>query len=90
MTIATFLGRSYLNLQIVEYGKIRIPLFCLFFKLKITKIFVYEYFLVFLMVHVYSTAYDDKTLTVHRKLNKDSKYVESFCVSTMVFKLEGF
>jgi hypothetical protein len=41
-------------------------------------------------VHVYYTAYDDKTLTVYRKLNKDSKYVESFGVSTTVFKFEAF
>ncbi len=64
--------------------------FVLFFKLKITKIFVFEYFPFFLTVHVYSTAYDDKTLTVHRKQHKDSKYVESFSVSTTVFELEAF
>ncbi len=51
---------------------------------------MYEYFLVFLMVHVYSTAYDGKTSTVHRKQHKDSKYVESFDVSTTVFKLKAF
>jgi hypothetical protein len=51
---------------------------------------MFEYFHVFLTVHVYSTAYDDKTLTVHSKLHKDSKYVESFGVSTTVFKLEAF
>jgi hypothetical protein len=68
VTIATFLGRFYLNLQgMCSMVKTEFHFFCLFFKLKITKIFVYEYFHVFLTVHVYSTAYDDKTLTVHRK-----------------------
>jgi hypothetical protein len=68
VTIATFLGRSYLNLQRMwSLVNTELHFFCLFFKLKITKIFVYEYFHVFLTVHVYSTAYDDKTLSVHRK-----------------------
>jgi hypothetical protein len=68
VTIATFSRPILPNLAgNVEYGKNRIPLFCLYFKVKIMKIFVYEYFHIFLMVHVYSTAYDDKTLTVHRK-----------------------
>jgi hypothetical protein len=68
VTIATFLGRSYLNLQRMwSMVKTEFLFFCLFFKLKITKIFVYEYFHDFLTVHVYSTAYDDKALTVHRK-----------------------
>jgi hypothetical protein len=68
VTIATFLSRSYLNLQgMWSMVKTEFYFFCFFFKLKITKIFVYEYFHVFLTVHVYSAAYDDKTLTVHRK-----------------------
>ncbi len=68
VTIATFFGRSYLNLQgMWNMVKTEFHFFCLFFKLKITKIFVLEYFHVFLTVHVYSTAYDDKTLTVHIK-----------------------
>jgi hypothetical protein len=48
----------------VEYDKKIISLFCLFFKLKITKIFMHENFHVFLMVHVYSIAYENKTFTV--------------------------
>ncbi len=68
VTIATFLSRSYLNLQgMWSMAKTEFHFFCFFLKLKITKIFVFEYFQVFLTVHVYSTAYDDKTLTVHRK-----------------------
>jgi hypothetical protein len=68
VTIATFLGRSYLNLQgMWSMVKTEFYFFCLFFKLKITKIFENEYFHVFLTVHVYYTAYDDKTLKVHRK-----------------------
>ncbi len=68
VTIATFLDRSYLNLQgMWSMVKTEFYFFCLLFKLKITKIFVFEYFHVFLTVHVYSTAYDDKTLTVHSK-----------------------
>ncbi len=50
---------------------------------------MYEYFHIFLTVHVYSTAYD-KTFSVYRKEHKDSKYVESFGVSTTIFKLEAF
>jgi hypothetical protein len=42
------------------------------------------------MVHVYSTAYDNKTLTVHRKQHKDSEYVDNFGASTTLFKLEAF
>ncbi len=38
---------------------------------------------------VYSTAVDNKTLTVQRKQHKDSKYVESFSVTTAVFELEA-
>ncbi len=49
----------------VEYGKNRIPLFKIF-KLKITKIFVHDYFHVFFMVRVYSTAHDNKTFTVQK------------------------
>ncbi len=64
--------------------------FCQFFKLKMAKIFEHEYFHVFLTVHVYSTAYDNKTLTVHRKFHKDNKYDESFGVSTTVFESEAF
>jgi hypothetical protein len=68
VTIATFLGRTYLNLQgMWSMVKTEFHFFVVFFKLKITKIFVYEYFHVFLTVHVNSTAYYDKTLTVHRK-----------------------
>jgi hypothetical protein len=62
--------------------------FNFFLKLKIKKIFVFEYFHVFLKLHVYD--YDNKTLTVHRKYQKYSKYVESFGVSTTVFELEAF
>ncbi len=51
---------------------------------------MHEYFHVFLIVHVYSTAYDNKTITMHRKEHKDSKYVESFGVFTTVFELEAF
>jgi hypothetical protein len=74
----------------VECGEKQNSAFCLFLRLKITKIFVREYFLIFLTVHVYSTAHKNKTLTMHRKFYKDPNYVESFCVSTTVFELEAF
>ncbi len=72
----------------MEYGEHNIPIF--FVKLKATKIFASRYFQVFLMVHVYSTTDDVKTLTVHRKYLKNFKYVETFGVSSEVFFINDF
>ncbi len=59
------------------------------FKLKIMEIFVHEYFHIFLTLHIYYTAHDKKFNSA-KKQHKDSKYVESFGVSTTDFKLKVY
>jgi hypothetical protein len=51
----------------VVNGKNRIPLFVCFLSKKNNEDICAEYFTFSLVVHVYSTADDNKTLTVHRK-----------------------
>jgi hypothetical protein len=69
----------------VEYDNNKKNRVALFSKVKTTKMIACEYFQVFLMVHVYSTIHDEKTLTVHRKQHNGSKSVVIFSISTMFF-----
>jgi hypothetical protein len=69
----------------LKNGKNRIPLFCFSLKLKITKIFAIEFFRVFLMVYVYSDTEIDQILTVYRNQSVESKAVEIFRLSLVVF-----
>jgi hypothetical protein len=74
----------------VKNGKNKIPLFCFSLNTKITKIFAIEFFQFFLTVYIYSDTKVDQILTVHRKQPVESKSVEIFGLSLMVFELEVF
>ncbi len=54
------------------------------------KIFVIEFFQVFLTVYVYSDTRIDQIVKVYRNQSVESKSVEIFMPSLMVFELERF